>query len=108
MRRVYTIWLVRRALPMVGGSFLSLMVALKLTADSFFVAEIMKNFGYVLRHNFLGAPRYIESALNSAEPSTLILIAMAGTMSFVLAVKLLRNVRSVVWNQSAAPNYIKQ
>lgn len=93
---------------MVGGSFLFLAIALKVVADSFFVAEIMKSFGYVLKHNLFGLPRYVEAALNSAEPSTLILIAMAGTVSFALAVKLLRNVRSIVWSQSVAPNYIKQ
>ena len=93
---------------MVGGSFLSLAVAFRLTADSFFVSEIMKNFGYVLRHNLLGIPRYITSALNSAEPSTLILISMAGIVSFALAVKLLRSIRSIVYGQSTAPNYIKQ
>ena len=108
MRRVYAIWFVRIALPMVGGSFLSLAMALKLTADGFFVAEVLKSFSYVLRHNFLGFPRYIEAALNSVEPSTLILVAMAGTMSFALAVKLLRSVRDIVWSQSVAPNYIKQ
>lgn len=92
---------------MVGGSFLSLAVAFKLTADSFFVSEIMKNFGFVLRHNLLGLPRYIESALNSTAPSTLILISMAGIISFALAVKLLRSIRSIVYGEAPATSWQK-
>ena len=108
MRRVYAIWFVRRALPVLGGSFLSLAIALKMTADSFFVAEIMRSFKFVLTHNLMGLPRYIESALNSAEPSTLILIAMAGIVSFALAVKLLRSVRSILSSPVSVASYIKR
>lgn len=93
---------------MIGGVVFSLSVAFKMAADSFFVAEIAKNLKYVLSHNLMGLPRYIESALNSAEPSTLILISMAGLVGFALAVKLLRSVRSIMWSGAVSTSYIKR
>ena len=86
----------------VGGAF-SAYAFLALIAERFFVAKIMESLFYVLRHNIWGIPRYIESALNSVEPSVLILMAMTGLISFGLAVKLLRSVRAIVFqNQYAA------
>lgn len=105
MRRVYGIWFLRRGLPLVFGSAVSLIVFQKAVADRFFVAQIFRNFEFVLRSNIWGLPRYIESALNSVEPSVLILISIAGLSGFALAVKLLRSVRAIVWGQGMAASY---
>jgi len=85
---------------MAGGSLASLWIAFRLTADSFFVAKIAENAQYALFHNLLGVPRYIATALNSAEPSTLFLISMTGIISFLLAIKLLRSIRSIMWGEA--------
>ncbi len=95
MRRVYAIWFVRRALPMAIGSVGSVYLALRLIADSFFVAEIMRSFKVVLGNNIWGLPKYIEAALNNVEPHVLILVSMGGLIGFALAVKLLRSVRQI-------------
>lgn len=81
---------------MAAGSAVSFYVALKVTAERFFVAQIVSNFIVATHSGFLGMSNFIVSALNSVEPSILILISMAGIVSFVLAVKLFRNIRSVV------------
>ena len=95
---------------MVVGGALSMYAFLALVAERFFVAKIMENFSNVLRHNIWGIPKYIESALNSAEPSFLILIAMTGLVSFGLAVKLLRSIRAIVFQNQhmAAANINKR
>ena len=102
MRRIYAIWFIRQALPVLAGSAVSLYIALKITADRFFIAEIVKNFENVVNSNILGLPRYIASALNSAEPSALILMSLAGLIGFGLAIKLLRSVRAILAHQGAA------
>lgn len=109
MRRVYAIWFVKQVLPIGLVSLGSLYLALRLTADRFFVAEIMRSFSYVLQYNIWGLPGYIEAALNSVEPSVLLLISIAGIVSFGLAVKLLRSVRAVIGGAPmASPNYLKR
>lgn len=96
MRRIYAIWFVRRGLPMVAGSAASFYLALRVTAERFFVAQIASNFIVAAHSGFLGITSFIVSALNSVEPSILILISMAGIISFGLTVKLLRSIRSIV------------
>jgi len=96
MRRIYGIWFVRRALPVGMCSVASIYLALMVTAERFFVAEIMRSFRVVVENNVWGLPKYIEAALNNAEPHVLVLISMTGLVGFILAVKLLRNVRQVV------------
>ena len=105
MRRVYGIWLVRTALPMLAGSALFITAALRLAAERFFVAAIEQNLLFVINNNFMGLPRYIASALNHAEPSLLILISGAGIAGFALAVKLLRSIRSIVASGSLGLSY---
>ena len=107
MRRVYAIWFVRQALPVFLGSAGSFYLAFRVAANRFFAAEILKNLESVMKSNVWGLPRYIESALNSVEPSILILIAMAGIVSFALAVKLLRSVRSLMWGSKVATSWQK-
>lgn len=87
---------------MLAGSLFSWAVFYRVTADSFFVAEIARSLFYVLGHNIFGLPRYIASALDSAEPSVLFLISFAGILGFVLAVKLLRSIRSIMSFDGAA------
>lgn len=96
MRRIYAIWFVRRGLPMVAGSAASFYVALRVTAERFFVTQIVSNFVVATHSGFLGISNFVVSALNSVEPSLLILISMAGIISFALAVKLLRSIRGIV------------
>ncbi len=96
MRRVYGIWFVRRALPVGMCSVASVYLALMVTAERFFVAEIMRSFRVVVENNIWGLPKYIEAALNNTQPHVLILISMAGLIGFILAIKLLRSVRQVI------------
>lgn len=80
---------------MAIGSAGSVYLALRLTANSFFVAEIMKSFKVVVENNIWGLPKYIEAALNNVQPHVLVLVSMAGLIGFTLAVKLLRSVRQI-------------
>ena len=96
MRRVYGIWFVKQAMPMLAGSAVFITAALRLTADRFFVAQIWRNFESIASSNIMGLPRYIASAMNSAEPMLLLFISAAGITGFALVVKLLRSIRSIM------------
>jgi hypothetical protein len=96
MRRVYGIWFIKQAMPMLGASAIFITAALRMTADRFFVAQIWKNFENIASSDILGLPRYIASAMNSAEPPLLVFISVAGIIGFAMIVKLLRSIRSIM------------
>lgn len=96
MRRVYGIWFVRQALPMLAGGSLFIAVALRMTADRFFVAQIWRNFESIASSNIMDIPRYIASAMNHAEPSLLLFISFAGVAGLAFVIKLLRSIRSIM------------
>lgn len=96
MRRVYVIWGVRYVAPRLLLSVGFFWAAFKVTAESFFISKILSNFMSVAFSSFGATPRFIASALNSAEPQVLVLISACGIAGFFLAVKLLRSVRSMV------------
>lgn len=96
MRRVYGIWFVRQALPMLAGGALFITAALRVAADRFFVAQIWRNFESIATSNIMGLPRYIASAMNHAEPALLLFISFAGVAGFVVVIKLLRSIRSIM------------
>ena len=98
MRRVYGIWFVKRVIPTAGGSAIFMGIALKETAQRFFVAKIVANFMEVAGSNTWAIPNFIASALNKLEPSVLVLTAGTGLVSFALAVKLLRSIRVMAQN----------
>lgn len=100
MRRIYGIWFLRRGIPMLAGSAVLITIALKATAERFFVAQIWKNLEFAAKSNIMGLPRFIASALNSAEPELLLFISAAGVTGFMLAVKLLRSIRSILAGQT--------
>ncbi|QQG42789.1 MAG: hypothetical protein HYW15_01060 [Candidatus Giovannonibacteria bacterium] len=95
MRRVYAIWFVRRVLPTGFASAFFMNVALKKTAERFFVSQIFANFYAVAKANIWAVPNFIASAFNNVEPSVLVLISIAGLLGFSLAIELWRSVRSV-------------
>lgn len=96
MKRVYGIWFVRQALPMLAGGSLFITVALKVAADRFFVAQIWRNFENIASSNVMGLPRYIASAMNHAEPALLLFISFAGVAGLAIVIKLLRSIRSIM------------
>lgn len=98
MKRVYGIWFVKRVIPTAGGSALFMGIALKETAQRFFVAKIVSNFMAVAGSNAWAIPNFIASALNKLSPSVLVLTAGAGLVGFALAVKLLRSIRVMLQN----------
>lgn len=83
------------------GSIASVYFALRITAERFFVAEIMRSFKIVLENNVWGLPKYIEVALNNVQPHVLVLISMSGLIGFTLAVKLLHSVRQIFASPSS-------
>ena len=103
MRRIYAIWFVRRASPMLLGVGAAGYLALRETARQFFVAKIVSNFMAVASSSVWSVPSFIASALNHAQPTVLILISAAGLTSFYLAIKLLRSIRSIVSSGRGAP-----
>ncbi len=105
MRRIYAIWFVRRALPLALGSGVLMYIALAETARNFFVARIISNFVTVYNSDLWAIPRFIASALNSAEPITLFLISISGLLSFAFAVKLLRSIRALVSGPAISYNH---
>lgn len=100
MRRIYVIWGVRYVLPRLALSIGLFWTAFKVTANSFFVSQILSNFLGVAFSSVWAAPQFATSALASAEPQVLILISATGISGFFLAVKLLRSVRSILANGS--------
>ena len=96
MRRVYMIWGIRYVIPRLVGVLGLFGVAFKITAESFFVSKIFSNFLAVAFSGVEGAPLFLASALNSAEPQVLILISAAGISGFFLAIKLLRSIRNII------------
>ena len=89
------IWGVRYVAPRLLLSIGFFWTAFKVTAQSFFVSKIVSNFMAVAFSNIWAGPRFISSALNSAEPQVLVLISACGIAGFFLAVKLFRSVRSM-------------
>ncbi len=100
MRRVYMIWGVRYVAPRVLLSIGFFWAAFKLMAQNFFVAKIFSNFMTVAFSSVWAIPKFITSALNSAEPQVLVMVSAAGIAGFFLAVNLLRNVRSIIANKN--------
>lgn len=96
MRRVYVIWGIRYVAPRFLLSAGLFWTAFRLTAQSFFVSKIVGNFMSVAFSSVWAGPRFIASALNSTEPQVLVLISACGIAGFFLAVKLFRNIRSIV------------
>lgn len=90
------IWGFRYVAPRLILSVALFWTAFKVTAQSFFVSKIVSNFMAVVFSNVWAGPRFIASALNSAEPQVLTLISACGIAGFFLAVKLFRNIRSIV------------
>ena len=108
MRRVYGIWLGKRGIPTAGGSALFVGIALKETAQRFFVAKIFSNFMEVAGSNAWAIPNFIASAMNKLEPSVLVLTAGAGLIGFSLAVKLWRSVKVMSQNPNLATVTVKR
>lgn len=95
MRRVYAIWFVRRALPLLGGSAFGLLVAYRATADSFFVEKIIENFLVVSVSNIWAAPRFFLAALLNADPRAVVVIAFSCVVAILLSFKLFSDIRAV-------------
>jgi hypothetical protein len=100
MRRVYAVWIVRRILPQLAIMSTVLFVGIRVTADRFFVAKIVENFTAIANSNIFALPRFMASALNSAEPAALVVLSISGVASFFLAIRLLRSIRTLVNNRS--------
>jgi len=100
MRRVYAVWFVRKIVPRLAMVSLFGFVAYRVTADSFFVAKVVSNFLAVASSSIWSIPRFIASALNSAEPAALVMISITGMISFYLVIQLLRSIRTLMKNPS--------
>ena len=95
MRRVYAIWFVRRIAPSaISLIFFAYLVFYEI-AQSFFVAQIVLNF-LMVASNIWSVPGFIGVAVMHARPETLFIIAFAILATFVVSVKLLRNIRMIV------------
>lgn len=95
MRRIYAIWFVRRVLPLGASTGFFAYLALRETAQQFFVAKVVSNFLAVSVHMW-SIPGFIGAAVRNAEPQTLFVIAFSIAATFVLSVKLLRSIRTIV------------
>ncbi|MBU1091700.1 hypothetical protein KKA27_02470 [Patescibacteria group bacterium] len=97
MKRVYAIWFARKIAPAVFlyMPFL-LFVALRETANEFFVAKIVDNFLLVIHNSgFLGVVNLTRSAIiNTSVLSMLIIIASLGAFVLLLR-RLSRNFRQI-------------
>lgn len=96
MRRIYAIWFMRRALPLLGGAAFGLLVAYRATANSFFVAKIIENFLVVSAPNIWAAPRFFFAALINAEPRAVVVIAFSCIIAIILFFKLFSDIRTVL------------
>lgn len=95
MRRVYAIWFVRRIVPPVLSISFFCYLALHETAQGFFVAQIISNF-LMVASNAWSIPGFIGAAMMHARPETLFIISFSILATFVLSVKLLRNIRTTM------------
>ena len=76
------IWGVRYVAPRLLLSVGFFWTAFKITAQSFFVSKILSNFMAVAFSSVWATPKFIASALNSAEPQVLVLISACGIAGF--------------------------
>jgi hypothetical protein len=92
MRRVYAVWFLRKAGPVLAGAFLSLGFALWLTAKEFFVAKIIENFTASIHSgNISSVFSFIGSALYNAPFLPMAIIGFSLGLSLILAYRLIRN-----------------
>lgn len=89
MRRVYGIWFLRQAGPMLLAMPLSLGFALWLTAKEFFVAKIVENFTLSLQSGNVFS--YIGSALYNAPLLPVAIIGLSSALFLILGYRLVRN-----------------
>jgi len=89
MRRVYAIWFLREAGPVLLGMPLSFGLTLWLTAREFFVAKIAENF--VVSFHSGGVFSFIGSALYSAPLLPAAIVGLSFGISMILAWRLVRN-----------------
>lgn len=86
MKRVYAIWFLKKIAPAI---FLYIpflfFVALRETANEFFVAEIVNNFLVAVHNGFVATMNYLLSAAtNTPVLPTLIILASLGVLVFLL------------------------
>ncbi len=99
MRRVYAIWFVRRIAPPVVSMAFFAYLALRETAQGFFVAQIVSNF-LMIASNVWSIPGFVGAAVMHARPETLFVIAFSILAVFVLAIKLLQNIRMITMHSN--------
>ncbi len=100
MRRVYAVWFVRRIVPTAGSLGFFLYLTLRETAEKFFVSKVFANFFAVAVHTS-AIPGFIGAAVLHAKPEALFIISFSILATFVLSVKLLRNIRTIVASRGA-------
>ncbi len=86
MKRVYAIWFVKKIAPaiFIYTPFLG-FIALRETANEFFITKIVENFVLALNSGFAATMSYMASAVANipAMPSLIILLS-TGALVFVL------------------------
>src|SRR3989338_9309257 len=95
MRRVYGIWFVRRVVPTVATFSFFTYIVMTETAEKFFVAKVLSNFFAVASHVW-SIPGFVGAAVLHADPSTLFVISFSILAGFIMGVRLLRDIRTVV------------
>jgi len=100
MRRVYGIWFVRRVLPPASALGFFAFLALRETAEKFFVAQVVSNFLAVTASNIWAAPQFLGVAVRNAEPTTLFIISFSILATFVVSVQLLRSIRMIIGSRN--------
>lgn len=89
MRRIYAIWFLKQAAPVLMAMPLSLALTLWLTAREFFVAKIIENFIISLHSGSIFA--FVGSALYNAPLLPVAIIGFSGGLFLILAYKAARN-----------------
>ncbi len=98
MRRIYAIWFMRKAGPVLFLEMPILMIILlRESAREFFWGKIIDNFSSALSspNGVMAAPNFVGSALSSAPVLSLIIIGFSAGLLAVSAYKLMRNFKQI-------------
>ncbi len=93
MRRIYAIWFVKRAAPVLLLEIpVLLVIALHETAREFFVAKIIENFLIVLNHSSIaGVLGFMVSAVQNAPFVPMLIILFSLGLCAFLSFRMARN-----------------
>lgn len=83
--KIYSIWFVRRIVPLIALQVLALALALKIFSRNVFVAMVLKNIGQVAERGYWEVLKYMVASFLATKPLTQITIfVLFGVIALIL------------------------